>query len=72
MLKKYEISAVGFDNQGETFVVWDAETDELRFTGATAGTLVLGADVAVERVVIGTGTAAAAVLTGTTAINVDA
>ena len=28
LLKKYEISAVGFDNQGETFVVWDVETGE--------------------------------------------
>lgn len=28
LLDKYEISAVGFDNQGETFVVWDAETGE--------------------------------------------
>ncbi|MBN8580922.1 MAG: glycerol kinase GlpK [Anaerolineae bacterium] len=28
LLSKYEISAVGFDNQGETFVVWDAETGE--------------------------------------------
>lgn len=26
LLAKYEISAVGFDNQGETFVVWDVET----------------------------------------------
>jgi len=26
LLDKYKISAVGFDNQGETFVVWDAET----------------------------------------------
>ena len=26
LLSKYEISAVGFDNQGETFIVWDAET----------------------------------------------
>ena len=25
---KYEISAVGFDNQGETFVVWDKDTGE--------------------------------------------
>ncbi|KAA0266564.1 MAG: glycerol kinase, partial [Chloroflexi bacterium] len=25
LLSKYEISAVGFDNQGETFVVWDTE-----------------------------------------------
>lgn len=28
LLNKYEISAVGFDNQGETFIVWDAETGE--------------------------------------------
>jgi glycerol kinase len=28
LLAKYEISAVGFDNQGETFVVWDAETGQ--------------------------------------------
>jgi len=28
LIDKYEISAVGFDNQGETFVVWDAETGE--------------------------------------------
>ena len=26
LIEKYEISAVGFDNQGETFVVWDPET----------------------------------------------
>ena len=28
LLDKYEITAVGFDNQGETFIVWDAETGE--------------------------------------------
>ena len=28
LLSKYEISAVGFDNQGETFIVWDADTGE--------------------------------------------
>ena len=28
LLGKYDISAVGFDNQGETFVVWDKETGE--------------------------------------------
>ena len=27
-LDKYEIAAVGFDNQGETFVLWDPETGE--------------------------------------------
>jgi glycerol kinase len=28
LLSKYEIAAVGFDNQGETFIVWDAETGD--------------------------------------------
>jgi len=28
LLEKYAISAVGFDNQGETFVVWDKDTGE--------------------------------------------
>src|SRR5262245_45150701 len=28
LLDKYDMSAVGFDNQGETFIVWDAETGE--------------------------------------------
>jgi len=28
LLSKYEIAAVGFDNQGETFIVWDGETGE--------------------------------------------
>jgi glycerol kinase len=28
LVEKYEIAAVGFDNQGETFVVWDSETGE--------------------------------------------
>jgi glycerol kinase len=28
LLDKYEISAVGFDNQGETFIVWDKDTSE--------------------------------------------
>ena len=28
LLDKYDISAVGFDNQGETFVVWDKDTGE--------------------------------------------
>lgn len=48
--------------------------DELRFASVTAGeTLVLGEeDYGLERVVIGTGTAAAAVMSGTSALNVDA
>jgi glycerol kinase len=28
LLDKYEIAAVGFDNQGETFTVWDVDTGE--------------------------------------------
>ena len=28
LLDKYEIAAAGFDNQGETFVVWDQETGQ--------------------------------------------
>jgi glycerol kinase len=28
LIEKYEIAAVGFDNQGETFIVWDHETGE--------------------------------------------
>jgi glycerol kinase len=28
LLDKYEISAVGFDNQGETFLLWDKDTGE--------------------------------------------
>lgn len=28
LLERYDIAAVGFDNQGETFVVWDNETGE--------------------------------------------
>ncbi len=28
LLEKYDIAAVGFDNQGETFIVWDKDTGE--------------------------------------------
>lgn len=28
LIEKYEIAAVGFDNQGETFIVWDGETGQ--------------------------------------------
>jgi Ca2+-binding RTX toxin-like protein len=51
----------------------DTDTDELRFAATAAGTLTLAAgDTGLERVVIGTGTAAAAVATGVIALNVDA
>lgn len=51
----------------------DAGTDELRFMATTAGRLMLTSTMtSVERVVIGTGAAAAAVLSGTTALNINA
>ena len=28
LLDKYDVTAAGFDNQGETFVVWDKDTGE--------------------------------------------
>jgi Ca2+-binding RTX toxin-like protein len=47
--------------------------DEVRFTATKSGTLTLFAgDTGIERIVIGTGTAAAAVTTGTGALRVDA
>jgi Ca2+-binding RTX toxin-like protein len=49
------------------------DIDELRFTATAAGTLVLYAgDLGLEKIVVGTGTAAVAVTTATTAINVNA
>ena len=48
-------------------------TDEVRFTTTTASTLTLYAgDTGIEIVVIGTGTAASAITTATTALNVNA
>ncbi len=67
----FVISSFGDHVSGEQ-IVGGSGQDELRFTGTVAGTLVLDHDVDVERVVIGTGTAAAAVTTGSAAINVDA
>ena len=50
-----------------------AGTDEVRFTASSASTLTLYAgDTGIEKVVIGTGTALAAVTTGTTVLNVNA
>ena len=50
-----------------------AGADEVRFAAAAAGTLTLYAgDTGIETVTIGTGVAAAAVTTATTALNVDA
>ncbi|HEY8117621.1 MAG TPA: hypothetical protein VIE91_00130 [Methylophilaceae bacterium] len=48
-------------------------TDELRFTGTTAGTLTLNLfTLGIEKITIGTGVGANAVITGTAAINIDA
>ncbi|HEX6740182.1 MAG TPA: hypothetical protein VF079_00095, partial [Sphingomicrobium sp.] len=48
-------------------------TDEVRFAALTAGTLTMFAgDTGIEQIVVGTGTGASAVTTGTTALNVDA
>ncbi|MFM7028541.1 MAG: calcium-binding protein [Chakrabartia sp.] len=50
-----------------------SDVDEVRFATTTAATLTLyAADTGIERVVIGTGTAAAAVTTGTVAANINA
>jgi Ca2+-binding RTX toxin-like protein len=63
----------GFTEYGTGEVINGGDgVDELRFTGETAGTLVLGAGTEVERIVLGTGTETAPVLTGTTNIHLDA
>ena len=67
--------ALAADATGDVFndIGSSADTDELRFASTTASTLVLsGNETGIERVVIGTGSAAAAVATGTTALSVDA
>ena len=46
--------------------------DEIRFTSTRASTLTLSSVSGIEKVVIGTGTGAAAVTTGRAAVNVDA
>jgi Ca2+-binding RTX toxin-like protein len=56
---------------GETITGGDG-TDELRFAATAAGTLTLTLNVTVEKIVIGTGLASAAVLTGASALNVNA
>ena len=68
----YLINA-GTESNGDTFNDLSG-VDEIRFTSTTADqTLVLNyQDSGIERVVIGTGTAAAAVITGTTNLNVSA
>lgn len=60
-------SAAEFSDSGNSGI------DEVRFSATTASTLKLYAgDLGIERLVIGTGIAAAAVTSGTAALNVDA
>ena len=59
------------DHAASEVIFGDTGIDEMRFTRAIAGTLVLSSGVSVEGVVIGTGLGAAAVSTGKAAINVD-
>ncbi len=57
----------------EVFDYGTTGIDEVRFTATTSGTLTLYAgDVGIEKVVMGTGVAANAVTSGTTALNVNA
>ncbi len=71
----YMISAVSQYVAGESITDSgsSSDLDELRFATTTASTLTLESTISgVERIVIGTGTAAKAVTTATTAINVNA
>ncbi len=66
------IIATVLDHASGEVISGGAGTDELRFAALGSGTLTLAAATDVERVVIGTGTAAAAVTTGTVSLNVNA
>jgi serralysin len=66
------VVAVAGDMASDETVTGGAGTDELRFAATAPSTLTIGSGVSVEKVVIGTGTAAAAVLTGAAALNVNA
>jgi Ca2+-binding RTX toxin-like protein len=69
----YIIAAATDRATGEIDDTGTSGVDELRFAATLAGTLVVYEDDAgLERIVIGTGTATAAVMTGTTALNIDA
>lgn len=69
----YMLSVLGDKTVAEIADSGASGTDELRFAATAAGTLSLAAgDTGLERVVIGTGTAASAVATATTALNINA
>jgi Ca2+-binding RTX toxin-like protein len=69
----YILAALSEKTGAEIIDTGISGTDELRYAASTTGTLVLSAgDTGLERVVIGTGSASAAVVTGTTALSVDA
>jgi Ca2+-binding RTX toxin-like protein len=57
-----------FDDSGSG----ENDIDEVRFAGASGTLTLFAGDTGIERVVIGQGTGAAAVTTGTAALNVDA
>jgi len=68
----YMINAIA-EYAGDIITDTSGTADEIRLADIAAGTLTLSADIlGIERVVIGTGIAAAAVATATTALNVDA
>ena len=69
----YIVASAGEHSAAEFADSGTSDTDEVRFTSTTAGTLTLFAkDTGIEQAVIGTGAAAIAVTTGTTASNIDA
>ena len=68
------IVALAADVTGDVFndTGSSSSVDEIRFTSTRASTLTLSSVSGIEKVVIGTGTAATAVTTGRAAVNVDA
>lgn len=69
----YIIASTADHQNAEINDTGNAGTDELRYTGTAATTFVVFAgDTGLEKITIGTGTGANAVVTGTTAINIDA
>lgn len=69
----YLIKSVDDHTQAEIIDSGSADSDEVRFAATVLSTLGLFADdTGIERVVIGTGTAAAAITSGTIGLNVDA
>ncbi|MBF9149677.1 Ig-like domain-containing protein [Novosphingobium jiangmenense] len=69
----YLINAATEHGKAEISDTGTSGIDEVRFTATATGTLtIFGGDSGIERVVVGTGTAANAVTTGTVTLNVNA